>query len=365
VRAIVSAVAVALIAAASVLPASTTLDIYAVDVEGGKAALVVTPSGESLLIDSGNIGEGAGRDAGRILAAIRHAGVQRIDHLVTTHWHRDHMGAIPQLAAQIPILEYIDHGENSQPDAAVDAFLRDGYPALYAKARRTIARPGDRIPMADLDVTVVSSAGEVLKKALPGAGAANPYCPGTPPARVSHTENTHSIGFHLSFGRFRVVDLADLTSDREFDLVCPNNLLGRADLFMVSHHGQAAANSEPLVHAIEARAAIMNNGVLKGGQPEVMHVIYSAPGLEDLWQLHASRLGGQEYTAPGLFIANHVEPSLRVAPTPTPPRRSEVPVPLRHDGTAYWIKVSADRDGSFSVTNGRNGFTKAYRARGH
>ena len=164
------------------------------------------------------------------------------------------------------------------------------------------------------------------------------------PAR--NTENTHAIGIQITFGEFRLVDLADLTDDREFDLMCPDNLIGRADLFMVSHHGQSRANSKALVHAIESRVAIMNNGIKKGGQPEVMSVIHSAPGLEDLWQLHASQLSGQEFTSPGLFIAN---------PAVSPPV---------HDGPAYWIKVSAQHDGAFAVTNSRNGFEKTYRSRG-
>ena len=322
------------------------LEIYAVDVEGGKATLVVSPSGESLLIDTGNIGEGAERDAQRILAAVSDAGLERIDHLMTTHWHRDHMGAIGLLAARVPILEFVDHGPNTQPDVPVDAFLLKGYRELYAGSKRTVVRPGDKIELVDLDVHVVASAGDVIKRPLHGAGAPNAYCPASPPERAHNTENTHAIGIRITFGEFRVVDLADLTDDREFDLMCPNNLIGSADLFMVSHHGQPRANSTALVHAIESRVAIMNNGMAKGGHPEVMRVIHSAPGLEDLWQLHASQLGGDEYDSPGLFVAN-------VSPPP-------------HDGPAYWIKVSARHDGSFAVTNSRNGFTKpgTYESRG-
>jgi beta-lactamase superfamily II metal-dependent hydrolase len=362
----VFSLAVALVAAVSVRPSPTMLEIYAVDVEGGKATLVVTPSGESILIDSGNIGAGAPRDARRIMAAIRHAGVARIDHLITTHWHRDHMGALSRLAEQIPILEFVDHGENRQPDAPVDNFLRDTYPALYAKSKRTIVKPGDRIAVADLDVRVVSSAGVVLDAALPGTGAPNPYCPATPPERATHTENIQAIGLYLRFGRFRVVDLADLTSDREFDLMCPDNRLGGADLFMVSHHGQPHANSEALVHALAPRVAIMNNGLRKGGQPDVMEVLFSTPGLEDLWQLHASELSGQEYTEPGLFIANRSdrpERAMRIAPLL--PSRIGSSAPPVHEGTAYWIRVSAQQDGSFSVSNSRNGFSKFYRAEHH
>lgn len=333
----------ALIAASAPTTPTNALRIYAVDVEGGKATLLVAPSGESLLIDTGNAGAGARRDADRIMAAVKDAGLQRIDHLVITHWHRDHFGGLPVLAERIPIREFIDHGANQQPDEVADPFLQHVYPGLYAKATHRIVQPGDTIPFADLDVRVVASAGQVERNALPGGGASNPWCVGVSRPPDGKGENPQSIGLRIDFGSFRVVDLGDLSSDREFDLMCPNNPLGTADVFMVSHHGQPKSNSPLLVHAIEPRVAIMNNGVHKGGQPEVMAVIHAAPGLETLWQLHASQLAGEEYNAPGVFIANVQQGS--------------------HEGAGYWIKVSAQRDGSFTVTNTRNGFFKTYRSR--
>src|SRR5437899_11384180 len=139
--------------------APKTLDIYIFDVEGGNATLFVSPSGESLLIDTGNIGAGAPRDAGRIIAAMKDAGVQQIDHLITTHWHGDHFGGMAELASKIQIREFIDHGPNVQPAAAADEFLQKTYPQLYAKAKHTIVKPGDKIPVAGLDVRVVTAAG--------------------------------------------------------------------------------------------------------------------------------------------------------------------------------------------------------------
>jgi len=319
------------------------LEIYAIDVEGGKATLVVAPSRESLLIDTGNAGEGAQRDADRIMAAVRDARLQQIDHLVTTHWHRDHFGGMAALANRIPIREFIDHGANMQPDAVADLFLRKTYPGLIGSAAHRVVAHGDTISIAGLGVRVVASAGEVLKGAPTDAGAVNPYCAGAMRPSDDPGENARSIGIQLSFGKFRVVDLGDLSSDREFDLMCPNNPLGTADVFMVSHHGQPRSNAPLLVHAIEARVAIMNNGIHKGGQPKVMAVIHSAPGLENLWQLHASQRSGGEYNAPELFIAN-----LTADPD---------------HATAYWIKISAQPDGAFTVANGRNGFSKTYRAR--
>ncbi len=348
---------------ASVLAAPESLQIYVVDVEGGKAMLVVSPTGESLLVDTGNVGAGAHRDAGRILAAAADAGLHEIDHLVTTHWHRDHFGGMALLARRITIREFIDHGSNVQPDAVVDAFLRNTYPVLYRTARHTVAVPGDIIPLGDVEVRAVTSAGKTIPVAPPGA-APNPYCAEFQHGRDISTENSQSIGLVLSFGRFRMVDLGDLTANKQFELMCPANPIGPVDVLMVTHHGQPAGNTDVFVHAVEPRVAIMNNGLRKGGQPEVMKTIHTAPGLEDLWQLHASELSGQEYTVPGLFIANgsdHPQHAMRIAPLRT--TRPGDGAPPAHNGRAYWIKLSAYRDGSFAVTNRRNGFSKTYRAR--
>src|SRR5271170_7645688 len=139
----------------------TTLDIYVVDVEGGNATLFVAPSGESLLIDTGNVAPAAAlRDAGRIMAAARDAGLTQIDNLIITHWHGDHYGGLAELAKRIPIRHFIDHGPNAQPTPAVDEFLTKVYPQLYANAKHTVAKPGGKIAVAGLDVQVVTSAGE-------------------------------------------------------------------------------------------------------------------------------------------------------------------------------------------------------------
>jgi len=159
------------------------------------------------------------------------------------------------------------------------------------------------------------------------------------------------------------VHLGDLTWNKEFDLMCPQNRLGTVDLWIVSHHGQAISNSPVLAHALQARAAVMNNGTRKGGQPDAMKVIHSAPGLEDLWQLHFSQLSGQEYTVPGMFIANTVDEAqatMPVAPYQSQPGAQAPPPPV-HNGTAYWVKVSAESDGTFTVTNTRNNFSKTYK----
>ena len=343
-----------------------TLDIYVVDVEGGNATLFVSPAGESLLMDTGNGGAAAVRDADRIMAAVKDAGLTQIDHLITTHWHGDHFGAMAELARRIPIRHYIDHGPSVQSQPASDVFLKDTYPALHGKAKRTIARPGDRIPMTGLDWRIVTSAGEAIKTPLPGAGKPNPLCATHQPQDADPTENAQSVGSVITFGSFRAVHLGDLTWNKEFDLMCPANRIGTADVFFVSHHGQPVSNAEVLVHALQSRVAIMNNGTRKGGQPPAMRIIHSAPRLEDLWQVHFSTLSGQEHTAPGLFIANPIDDqpdAMPVAPiTPPQPGPGAPPAPV-HNGTAYWIKVAAQQDGSFTVTNQRNGFSKAYEVR--
>jgi competence protein ComEC len=340
----------------------TTLDIYVVDVEGGNSVLFVSPSGESVLIDTGNVPPGAVRDAERITAAAKDAGLTQIDHLIITHWHGDHFGGLAELAARIPIKEFIDHGANAQPTPQTDEFLQKTYPALYAKAKHTVVKPGDKIAVAGLDWRIVASAGEVIKSPLPGAGKPDPYCANFK-AGDSNAEDPQSVGSYIAFGKFRTVHLGDLTKNKEFELMCPNNRIGTVDLLLGLHHGQASSNSEALVHALRPRVAIMNDGTRKGGEPETMKVVYSSPGLEDLWQMHFSLLSGQEYTAPGMFIANGVDdpqPNMPIAPMAAPAPGPATPPPPQHNGTAYWIKVSAQSNGTFTVTNARNGFSKTY-----
>jgi beta-lactamase superfamily II metal-dependent hydrolase len=309
-------------------------EIYLIDVEGGGATLFVSPTGQTLLIDTGNGGQRAARDAGRIISAMRDASVTEIDHLITTHWHGDHYGAMQELARQVPVRHFIDHGPSVESNATVAEFLSTTYRALYQDREHTVVTPGDRIPLGRVDVRVITAAKQVIDQPLRGGGAVNPYCVDFTRQQEDNGENAQSVGIIARFGAFRVLHLGDLT-----------------------------ANTEVVVHAIEARTAIMNNGTRKGGQPEAMQVLHSAPGLEDLWQLHFSQLSGQEYTVPGLFIANGVddEPgTMPITPMTGPLRGLGVsPAPI-HNGEAHWLKVSARADGSFTVTNNRNGFTKEY-----
>jgi len=342
----------------------STLDIYVIDVEGGNAVLFVTPSNESVLIDSGR----AAQSPERILAAAKDAGLTQIDHAITTHYDGDHYEGLAGVAAQIPIKEYIDHGPSAQPNPRAEQFLTEQYPALYSKAKHTIVKAGDRIPVKDVDWRVVSSAGETIKEPLAGAGKPNPYCAGYAPsesASFSTIEDPMSVASIVSFGKFRTAHLGDLTQPAEFKLMCPNNPIGTVDVILGLHHGQSSSNSIVAVHALHPRVAIMNDGTMKGGEPEVMKTIHTSPGLEDLWQIHFSVLSGQEYTVPGRFIANGLDDQpadMPIAPKPAPPRGAARPPDPQHIGTAYWIEVSAQRDGTFTVTNSRNGFSKTYQS---
>jgi competence protein ComEC len=343
-------------------PTGKALQIYVVDVEGGNATLFIAPSGASVLIDTGNGGQAAARDVDRMMAAIKDAGLTQIDHLITTHWHGDHDGGMQELAARIPIRDFIDHGPTVEPQGRPAEFLKDTYPGLYAKAKRTIVQPGDTVPVSGLDWRIVASAGKTLTAPLAGAGAPNPLCASFARQDDDKSDNAQSVGSVVTFGRFRVSHLGDLTWNKEYDLMCPANRVGTIDLNIVSHHGLNVSNSEVLVHAIQARAAIMNNGIRKGGQPATMKILHSAPRLQDLWQMHFSQLSGQEYTVPGMFIANLVDdqpPAMPIEPM-APPAGGSAPPPPVHSGPAHWFKVTAQQDGTFTVTNTRNGFAKTY-----
>ncbi len=344
--------------------AAKPLAIYVVDVEGGNATLFVTPTGESLLIDTGNAGAiAAPRDAGRIMEAAKEAGLTQIDHLIITHWHGDHFGGLAELAKQIPIKHFYDHGPNVQPGQAADDFLKDVYPGLIAKGEHTVLKAGDTIPLKGVEVRVVTAAGQTIKTPLKGAGGANPYCASFVKGD-NNAEDPMSVGVYVTYGKFRTAHFGDITKNIEFDLMCPNNRLGTVDLLLGLHHGQSSSNSPVLVHALRPRVAIMNDGTRKGGEPETMRTVFSSPGLEDLWQMHFSLLTGQEYTVPGVFIANQVDQPGDAMPigtwTPPLPGQQAPPAPV-HNGVSHYIKVTVLPDGTFTVTNTRNNFSKTYR----
>ena len=375
--------------AAAQTKSAKTLDIYFIDTEGGLSALYVSPTGESLLIDTGNPG---GRDTDRIMDTLNMAGVRQIDHLIITHYHVDHIGGLQELAKRIPIKHFIDHGPSIEPREQVPGF-QAMYAELYAKAAHTVAKTGDRIPFAGANVVVLTSAGQTLKTPIagaPGAGKPNPECADFTPRDESRVDpdNHQSVGVVISYGKFRTVNLGDFTYNREKELMCPNNPVGTIDLYLTSHHGIDQSGSPALVHGLHPRVAVMHNSTRKGGAIPTMQTLYSSPGLENIWQLHWAYAAGIEYNTPGLFIANMEDmPTLAnvlLNPPPTfgqGPPRGAPPAPAAgaapgtppappggrgfaggHTGPAFLIKVSAQADGSFTVTNTRNNFSKTYAA---
>jgi beta-lactamase superfamily II metal-dependent hydrolase len=314
------------------------LQVYFVDVEGGQATLFVTPAKQSLLIDTGWPGND-GRDADRIVAAAHKAGISKIDYVLITHFHADHVGGAPQLAARIPVGTFIDHGENRESTDAPTVGMWQAYQQLLAsgKYRRITARPGDVLPVEGMHAVVVSSDGGLIDGPLPGAGEQNPNCRNAEQFPADHTENARSLGTLITFGKLRILDLGDLTRDKEMQLMCPVNKLGKVDVYIVSHHGWNQSGSSAFVHAIAPRVAIMDNGARKGGSPPAWDVIEKSPGLEQLWQLHFSVEGGATHNVPAEFIANPEGPD-----------------------AANYLELTARPEGSFEVLNSRTGKSRHY-----
>jgi competence protein ComEC len=402
--------------------AGKTLDIYVSDVEGGKATLFVSPTGETVLIDSGNPGP---RDQERIAAVLAAANVKSLDFLVSTHYHVDHIGGMTELAKTVPIKTFVDHGPSVEPKEPVQGF-QTAYAELYAKAKHLVVKAGDKLPIGGIDWRIVTAGGKAIKTPLPGGGKPNPFCADFKSRQSQQDdENYHSVGSVISFGKFRTIDLGDLLWDNEFDLMCPNNPIGKVDVYLVSHHGIDTSGSTTLVHGLEPRVAVMQNGTRKGGTLQTTTTLNGSPNLEDIWQLHWSYNVGVEGNPPGLMIANIDEPAViaqiltapprgggpgpgptasvgagapqtppATAPAATPPAATPPaaappaqtatapgstppadPAAGRlggsgrgggtppHTGPANWIKISAKADGSFTVTNSRNNFSRTYNAK--
>jgi competence protein ComEC len=419
------------------------LEIWVVDVEGGKAALYVSPTGQTALIDTGFPGA---RDLDRIMAAIDDAGVKQIDYLISTHYHVDHIGGLTELAKRIPIMTYVDHGPTvegpnvpqlepgpggltlTKPREQIEGF-QAAYAEVYGKAKRLVVKPGDRIPITGLEWRIAAAAGNMLKTPLPGGGKPNPACSNFTPLPTNEgmvdPDDFHSVGSVVILGQFRAVDFGDMWRTKELELMCPNNPIGTVDLYFASSHGAIASGSRPFVHGLQPRVVLVQNGTRKGAAPGPMTTILSSPGLEGLWQMHWSYNGMLELNPPALFIANIEDmPTIAgvltapprgtspgrgaggtppagpgaappasgaapptttappsTAPGPTappagtppqgaiaggPPPAGAAPAAGRGRGNAtghtpaYWLRVSALPDGSFTITNPRNGFSKTY-----
>jgi competence protein ComEC len=309
--------------------------IYSIDVEGGQSTLLVAPQGGSMLIDTGWPGNN-GRDAQRIEAAMKDAGITKIDHVLITHFHNDHVGGVPNLVQNVQVGEFLDHGENREDSDITRHDYAAYLESIKGKPRR-IVHPGDTITIPGLSVLVLTADGEHIAS-VPGVKpTANPYCASEPKWDLDATENPRSTGVLVQFGKFRFLDLGDLTKAKEIPLVCPVNLIGPVDLYMVDHHGMNLSNAKAFVDAVHPRVAIMDNGAHKAGSPEAWQTVHEGPGLEDLWMLHTGEDSDAAHNSEEPLVAN-----------------------LKGGADGAYLKVVASADGSFSVMNSRTGQTKNY-----
>ena len=328
---------------------SKALTIYFIDVEGGQSTLIVTAAGESLLVDAGFASDGkfssqpgdpaSARDAQRIVAAMRDARIDHLDNLLSTHFHADHDGGVPELAQLTTIARFIDHGrpaDDAEKGVPGTTAAFDAYTRARGQAAHIDATPGTKLPLRGVDAIVVSSAGKTIASPLAGGGAANTMCGPTRPAQEA-TENPRSTGVRLRFGRFTFLDLGDLSGPPLYALFCPRDLLGSIDVYLLPHHGGVEAGDAAVFGAVPPRVAVVNNGAVKGGAPEMFAVAHAVTKT-DVWQLHRSRNEGAR-NFDDARIANLDE------------------------STAYWIEVTAREDGSFSVTNARTNERRDYARR--
>jgi competence protein ComEC len=309
------------------------LQIYFIDVEGGQATLLVTPSHESVLIDTGWAGA---RDADRIVSAAKAAGLKRIDYVLITHYHQDHVGGVADLLQRIPIGMFVDHG-NDVEDSDDARDLYKGYEKAIEHSKRVHLAPNEGLPLKGITFQVLTAGGEHITEPLPGAGEANPYCGSVVEAKPDASENAQSLGMLITYGKFRFLDLGDLTEKKELELVCPNNLIGTVSLYLTTHHGITPDNPKALVWALHPLVAVMNNGAHKGGNAEAWQIVHDSPGLADMWQLHYAVDGGKDHNVADDLIAN---------------------VDQKSDG--HSIKVEAEPDGSFTVVNSRDRLSRKY-----
>jgi competence protein ComEC len=332
---LIAFVSLALLAQA---PPGDTLDIYWVDVEGGAATLIVTPARQSVLMDAGWARPDA-RDAERIQAAMGDAGIDHIDYFLTSHFHGDHVGGLTALARRVDIGQFVDHGDSVEQDSPRGQALWEGYLAVAAGNRRSVA-PGDKLPLRRLEFTFVAGHRRTLERPLEPLGP-NPFCDQASPGEADMGENGHSLGYLMSLGAFQFLNLGDLTEDRQYALACPENMLAVVDLFQVPHHGNGV--SPALAWAVSPRTAVSNNGPHKGGSADGYDVVARTPSIEDIWQSHRALDAGDAHNTDAGLIANHTDEG---------------------DCFGHWIKATIHPDGrSYTVRNGRNGETRTYLSR--
>ena len=319
-------------------PAAGTLDIYWIDVEGGASTLIVTPQGQSVLMDAGFGGFGD-RDASRIeQVVVKEARLKRLDYVVISHFHPDHVGGLAVLAKRVEIGAFVDHGESVEKDASGAPALWNDYRALAGARQRTV-KPGERLALTGVELLIVAANGEVLSSPLAGA-ASNDRCASFMAQPEDRGENGMSVGYLVRAGSFAFLNLGDLSWNVQHRLACPVNLLGKVDLFQVTHHGVRDDVLPQQMWALAPTVAVMNNGPAKGAGPVAVETVLRSPGLEDLWALHRALGNDAAHNASERLTAN-------VGDT---------------EGCAgAWIRARVESGGSYTLTNSRNGYSKTYR----
>ena len=338
------------IAVTTAVHAAGTLDIYWSDVEGGAGTLIVTPAGQSILVDTGvpasSQGEG-GKCAARIHEAAVAAGVSKIDFLVTTHFHMDHFGGAADVAKLMPIGQVLDNGipdHDSDGVAKNDAnFSKAIQPYRDFKADgRSVIQVGQVFPLkqnegsAPITLTCIGARKHFLDP--PPGTPTNSVCADATLHELDTTDNANSIVMLLKFGPFRFFIGGDLTWNMEGNLVCPYNVPGTVDLYQVDHHGLALSNNPLLVRSLQPTVAVMSNGPHKGAMPQTMSALRSVPSIQTIWQIHRNTLGGEEFNTDTNYIAN---------------------MPVNCEGN--YIKCSVDPSGkSYTVSIPATGASKTY-----
>jgi competence protein ComEC len=334
---------VTLVFARQAKPSARALEIYYIDVEGGAATLVVTPAGESVLVDAGWPGFD-GRDAKRIEKAMNAAGINKIDHLVMTHYHVDHYGGIPELAKLVKVEKFYDHGPLAALDE--DKSFAERYAAYQSvtKGKSIKLNPGDAIELKrpagtpSISLQCLAARAEIISGKKKGEKP-NPECSNAALKAEDNSDNARSVVLMLRYGAFDFLDSGDLTWNIEQKLVCPENLIGEVDLYQVAHHGLNISNNTALLRSIKPQVAVMDNGARKGGHPDTVKWLTELPTLKDLWQLHRNVASTPEQNAQADFIANLEE----------------------QNDEANMIRVSVDASKhTFTITNDRNGKSKTY-----
>jgi beta-lactamase superfamily II metal-dependent hydrolase len=303
------------------------LEIVWVDVEGGAATLIRTPSGEVILVDAGWPED---RDADRICRAVVDTlGARQIDHYITSHWHLDHWGAIGRVAARMPVSRYYGHVFPETPQDDIVPEMKDAWMRV-SEGKRVWVKPGDRLPLqAGVEVTFLTSNGDVIGE--PAGAPAIRECASHPAAELDPGENARSVGFLLKAGGFRFLDLGDLTWNLEHRLVCPTNRIGPVDVYQVTHHGWDPSNNPALVNAIAPTVAVINNGAKKGGTAKVFRTLKSTPSIRDIWQLHRNVETTAADNAPPDFTANDDEAC----------KGEIVRLSVAPDGKSYTVSIPA------------------------